>query len=91
MRLEWLEDILAVLETGSITAAAEKRHLTQSAFTRRLRSIESSLGSELFDRARKPVKLRDHVQRQEMELRRNVASLKSLRNRLLDDLSLIHI
>ena len=37
MRLEWIEDILAVLDTGSLARAAEKRLLTQSAFTRRVR------------------------------------------------------
>ncbi|MGB3147248.1 MAG: LysR family transcriptional regulator, partial [Paracoccaceae bacterium] len=35
MRLEWLEDILAIAETGSFAVAAERRHRTQSAFSRR--------------------------------------------------------
>jgi DNA-binding transcriptional LysR family regulator len=34
MRLEWLEDILAVMETGSFIRAAEQRLLTQPAFSR---------------------------------------------------------
>ena len=55
MRLEWLEDILAVVETGSFIKAAERRCLTQSAFSRRIRMIETHVGAELFDRARKPV------------------------------------
>ena len=57
MRLEWLEDILAVAETGSFSEAAERRHLTQSAFSRRIRTIEESLGVSLFDRSRKPAVL----------------------------------
>jgi DNA-binding transcriptional LysR family regulator len=40
MRLEWLDDILAVAQTGSFSEAAQKRHLTQSAFSRRIRTIE---------------------------------------------------
>ena len=58
MRLEWLEDILAVVETGSFIKAAERRCLTQSAFSRRIRMIETHVGAELFDRARRPVELK---------------------------------
>lgn len=57
MRLEWLEDILAVAETGSFSEAAVRRRLTQSAFSRRIRHIEDHLGVVLFDRSRKPVQL----------------------------------
>lgn len=76
MRLEWLEDILAVAHTGSLSEAAERRHLTQSAFSRRIRQIEAHIGVELFDRARKPVQLcptttaqRDQIERLAGELR----------------------
>ena len=67
MRLEWLEDILAIVDTGSFSDAAARRHLTQSAFSRRVRNIEQYLGVELFDRTHKPVQLRpataDHYER----------------------------
>ncbi len=58
MHLEWLEDILAVAETGSFSDAADRRRLTHSAFSRRIRAIEAYVGVELFDRGRKPVALR---------------------------------
>lgn len=58
MRLEWLEDILAIAETGSFSGAAERRRLTQSAFSRRVQQIESYIGVELFDRAHKPIRMR---------------------------------
>ncbi len=58
MRLEWLEDILAISDTGSFSGAAERRLLTQSAFSRRIKQIEDSLGVELFDRAHKPIRLK---------------------------------
>ena len=58
MRLEWLEDILAIAQTGSFGGAAERRNLTQSAFSRRVQQIEDYVGVELFDRSRKPVQLR---------------------------------
>ena len=69
MRLEWIEDILAVLESGSLSKAAEKRFLTQSAFTRRIRAIEESIGAELCDRSRKPVNFAPGVAALEPELR----------------------
>jgi DNA-binding transcriptional LysR family regulator len=78
MRLEWLDDILAVLDTGSLARAAERRFLTQSAFTRRVRMIEQSIGTTLFDRRRKPVTLMPGVQALEPELRELSARLRSL-------------
>jgi DNA-binding transcriptional LysR family regulator len=55
MRLEWLDDILAVADAGSLARAAEMRHVSQSALTRRLRVIEAALGVPLFERRRKPL------------------------------------
>lgn len=57
MRLEWLEDILAIGETGSFGGAAARRRLTQSAFSRRVQQIEDYVGVELFDRRHKPIRL----------------------------------
>ena len=84
MRQEWIEDLLAVLDTGSITAAAERRCLTQSAFTRRLRTVESALGGELLDRRRKPARLLPHVAEREAEMRALLVRLNALRNALAD-------
>ncbi len=80
MRLEWIDDILAVLDSGSLARAAEKRLLTQSAFTRRVRIIEDSIGATLFDRRRKPVTLMPGVQALEPELRDLSARLHKLRH-----------
>lgn len=83
MRLEWLEDLLAVAETGSFQEAADRRRLTQSAFSRRIQTIEEQIGVELFDRTRKPVQLlpttadqRDQIARLANELRQLVADLR---------------
>ncbi|WP_294623433.1 LysR family transcriptional regulator [uncultured Roseovarius sp.] len=78
MRLDWLEDILAVLDTGSFVRAAERRNLTQSAFTRRIRAIEDSLGAPLFDRSRKPVTLLPAIRAQEAQMRRLASDLRAL-------------
>ena len=79
MRLEWIDDILAVLDEGSLTRAAEKRFLTQSAFTRRVRLIEENIGTVLFDRSRKPVTLMPGVGEVEAELRELSIRLRQLR------------
>ncbi len=78
MRLEWLEDILAVRETGSLTEAAQRRHLTQSAFSRRVRSIEQALGVELFDRTRKPVQLRPAIEERKDQIASLIVELRQL-------------
>lgn len=78
MRLEWLEDIVAVAETGSFSEAAERRRLTQSAFSRRIASIEAHLGVELFDRSRKPVQLRPTTEDQRVTIQRLGSELRQL-------------
>jgi LysR family transcriptional regulator, hypochlorite-specific transcription factor HypT len=78
MRLEWLEDIIAVADTGSFSEAAERRRLTQSAFSRRIAGIEDYLGVELFDRTRKPVQLRPTTQEQRDQILHLISSLRQL-------------
>jgi DNA-binding transcriptional LysR family regulator len=78
MRLEWLEDILAIAQTGSFGGAAERRNLTQSAFSRRVQQIEDYVGVELFDRSRKPVQLRPTTQAQSGQIEQIAAALRRL-------------
>ena len=79
MRLEWLEDILAVIETGSFIEAAKRRFLSQPAFSRRIRMIEAHVGAELFDRSKKPVKLKSGVSAHQASIRELVVRLHELR------------
>jgi DNA-binding transcriptional LysR family regulator len=78
MRLEWLEDLLAVAETGSFQEAADRRRLTQSAFSRRIKQIEEHVGVELFDRTRKPVQLRATTAEQRDQMARLVSDMRQL-------------
>ena len=57
MEAKWLEDFLSVAETRSFSRSAEIRHVTQSAFSRRVRALESWLGAELIDRSSYPTRL----------------------------------
>lgn len=57
MDLTWLEDFLALAEAGNFSRAAAARHITQPAFSRRIRALEDWAGVPLFDRATQPVSL----------------------------------
>lgn len=55
----WLEDFRALAATGNFSRAAEERHMTQPAFSRRVRALEEWLGADLFDRSTQPARLTD--------------------------------
>jgi DNA-binding transcriptional LysR family regulator len=57
MELDWLEDFLALVQTGNFSRAAEFRNITQPAFSRRIRSLEQWMGAQLFDRDAQRVQL----------------------------------
>ena len=57
MNLSWLDDFLALAASGNFSRAAEERHMTQPAFSRRIRALEEWLGTELFDRPSQPTRL----------------------------------
>jgi LysR family transcriptional regulator, hypochlorite-specific transcription factor HypT len=55
--LSWLEDFLVLSASGNFSRAAEERHMTQPAFSRRIRALEDWLGVALFDRSTQPAQL----------------------------------
>lgn len=57
MEVKWLEDFLSLVATRSFSRSAEARRVTQSAFSRRIRSLEVWLGTELLDRSTYPITL----------------------------------
>jgi DNA-binding transcriptional LysR family regulator len=57
MQLKWIDDLLAVAETKSFSRAADLRCITQSALSRRVRSLEEWVGVELVNRGTYPVQL----------------------------------
>ena len=50
MELDWLEDFLALTEAHNFSRAAEMRHITQPAFSRRIQMLENWVGTPLFQR-----------------------------------------
>lgn len=53
----WLESFLALTEHGSFTRAAEAQHVSQPAFSRRIRALEIWFGEPLVDRSTYPAGL----------------------------------
>ncbi len=49
--------LIALADTGSFSKAAEKRFVTQPAFSRRIKSLENWFGVDLVDRSNYPAKL----------------------------------
>ena len=59
MNLSWLNDFLTLAATGNFSRAAQTCNMTQPAFSRRIRALESWLGVTLFDRTTHPATLTD--------------------------------
>ncbi|MBF8222049.1 MULTISPECIES: LysR substrate-binding domain-containing protein [Halomonadaceae] len=57
LETKWLEDFVALANTRSFSASARQRHVTQPAFSRRIRSLEQAVGVTLVDRSTTPVGL----------------------------------
>ncbi|MDH1057422.1 LysR substrate-binding domain-containing protein [Aquipseudomonas alcaligenes] len=62
LETKWLEDFVALAATRSFSQAAEKRFVTQPAFSRRIRSLEGALGLTLVNRSCTPVELTESGQ-----------------------------
>lgn len=51
MHLDAMRLFCAIVESGSVTRGAARRHITQSAASQQLRTIEERLGQQLLDRS----------------------------------------
>lgn len=78
MNLIWIDDFLALAESGNFTRAAGLRCSSQPAFSRRIRALEDWLGTALVDRSTQPVRLTEAgiwFQEVALQLQRQVARL----------------
>ena len=53
---KWLEDFLTLNETRNFSKAAQLRHITQPAFGRHIKALESAVGQQLVDRSSQPIR-----------------------------------
>jgi DNA-binding transcriptional LysR family regulator len=79
MNLRHLEHLLAVADTGSFSRAAEQQHLTQSALSRSIQTLEDDLGARLIDRTGKRNELTPLGQAVAVRARRMVFEAAELR------------
>jgi len=59
MKIQWIQDFLSLVDTGSFSKSADIRATTQPAFSRRIKALEEWLRAPLFDRSETPVCLTD--------------------------------
>ena len=79
MNLRHLEHLLAVADTASFSRAAERQHLTQSALSRSIQTLENDLGARLIDRTGKRNELTPLGQAVAVRARRMVLEAAELR------------
>lgn len=79
MDLNWLDDVLVLLEERNMTRAAARRNITQPAFSRRIRSFEDWLGSKILERRSNKIEISQALLANEDELRALVTRLREMR------------
>jgi DNA-binding transcriptional LysR family regulator len=79
MELKWLDDYVALIETGNFSAAAARRHVSQPAFSRRIQMLEQWLGVTLIDRRRKPLQFTPVAKDNQLAFRSLVARIYEFR------------
>jgi len=79
MELGWLEDFVALAEALNFTRAAEARHVTQPAFSRRIQALEAWIGTRLVARSTHGVALTaagQHLHGRAEALARDIGQLR---------------
>ena len=85
MDLASLHAFVAVIDTGTVSAAANSLHLTQSAISKRLQTLEQSLGVRVLDRLGRKLVLTEAGQRLLPQARQVLASADEARKAVLSD------
>ena len=79
MDLNWFDDVLALLEERNMTHAANRRNITQPAFSRRIRSFEDWLGATILERHANRIEISQALLANEDDIRALVARLHEMR------------
>lgn len=88
MDLVLAESLVAVADTGAITAAAQRIHISQSALSRRLQQLESDLGAKLLVRGRHGAELTEAGRLAVGECRVMLARYDAMRRDIAEHLGL---
>ena len=79
MNILLIEDALALIEEGSMRGAAERRNVTQPAFSRRIATLENWLGVKLVERLANKVEIKDALLNRQDEFRLLVKNMNALK------------
>ena len=82
MNMLWFDDVLTLLEERNMSRAAARRHITQPAFSRRIRSFEEWLGIEVLDRKSNRIEISPALAENEAEIRSMITRLNDLRTKI---------
>jgi DNA-binding transcriptional LysR family regulator len=82
MDLKWIEDLVAIGNSGSLSQAAVQRNVTLPAFGRRIRALEAWAGMPLVDRDRKPLQLNEAGQHLLLRAQESLQGLKDAQQEL---------
>lgn len=87
--LAWLQDFLALADSGNFSRAAELRTIAQPAFSRHIKALEEWVGVALVDRSAHPVSLTDAGRRFRPQVATLLQDLQAARQaaRSADDLA----
>jgi DNA-binding transcriptional LysR family regulator len=77
--LKLLKDVLAIIEENSFTLAAQRRNVTQPAFSRRIQKMENWLGHKIVDRSGPNIEVTQAALRMETRIRRLVNQIGELK------------
>ncbi len=55
MEFKWLEDFISLSNSGNFRISAQQRFVSQPAFSRRIKSLENWIGTELINRTNQPI------------------------------------
>lgn len=84
LSVESLQAFVAVVDTGSFSAAAERLHLTQPAISKRIQSLEATLERPLFERQGRRVHPTEVAERLLPEAREILARLRAIGQQIAD-------
>lgn len=79
MNVILIEDALALIEEGSMRAAAQRRNVTQPAFSRRIAALENWLGIKLIERHSNRIEIKDTLLNRQDEFRSLLTKMNSLK------------
>ncbi|MFK7751167.1 MAG: LysR family transcriptional regulator [Sedimentitalea sp.] len=82
MDMQWLEDVLVLLEEGNMSRAAQRRNITQPAFSRRIRGFETWLGTPVLKRGSNSIEIGAALHANEAEIRALTARLRDLKSKV---------